>query len=234
MAEEMITRLYAADVTELEEDSLYHAAYQKAAWERQRKVDVLRFPRDRRLSLGVEILLQYALSQLGLPCRDMIYCYKEGGKPYLVSQPGIHFSLSHAGKIAICAISSRETGCDVEEKKELDMNIAERFFAREEYRQIAKQESEQKKQEMFFRLWTLKESLIKATSLGMKIPLDSFCVFFGRNGQPLPLQYEGQTYFFQEFVVHPDYKCALCLQEGCNSQPALLEHIRLSKILSKT
>lgn len=232
--EEMITRLYIADVTELEEDRLYHAAYQKAACERQRKVDALHFPRDRQLSLGVELLLQYALGQLGLPCRDMIYSYKEGGKPYLVAQPDIHFSLSHSGKIAICAISSGETGCDVEEKKRFDMKIAERFFTREEYQQIVKQESDQEKQEMFSRLWTLKESFIKATGLGLRIPLDSFCIIFGGNGQPLPLQHEGQTYFFQEFAVHPDYKCSICLQEGCCSRPALLEHIPLSKILSKT
>lgn len=229
--EEMTTRLYAADVAELENDSLYHTAYQNVSRERQRKVDHLRFSSDRRLSLGVEILLQYALKGIGLPHRDMVYCYREGGKPYLAAEPDIHFNLSHSGEIAICAISSGETGCDVEKRTGYNIKIAERFFARKEYQQIAKQASEQEKQEMFYRLWTLKESFIKAASLGLHIPLDSFCISFGRDGQTLPLLYEGRAYYFQEFDVHPDYKCSVCLQEDCGSQPAILEHVHFSEII---
>ncbi len=227
-AGEMTTRLYAADVSELREERLYNAAYQKASDERRRKVDDMRFGRDRRLSLGVEMLLQYALGRAGLSRGDMAYRYGKDGKPYLLAETKLHFNLSHAGEIALCAVSPGEIGCDVERQTGLNMRIAERFFAGEEYRQLVQQESDKEMQELFFRLWTLKESFIKTSGLGLKIPLDSFCISFGRDGRPLPLLYEGRTYSFQEFTIHPDYKCSVCREEGCESQPVLLEQVRVS------
>ena len=40
-------------------------------------------------------------------------------------------------------------------------------------------EDEHKRCEEFYRLWTLKESFMKVTGLGMKLPLDSFCFQLG-------------------------------------------------------
>ena len=56
----------------------------------------------------------------------------EGGKPYLVSEPGVHFSLSHSGDWAVCAIGDHPLGVDIEKCEPGRPDIASRFFHRDE------------------------------------------------------------------------------------------------------
>ena len=58
--------------------------------------------------------------------------------------------------------------------KPADLRVARRFFCDGEYRYVAGQKSETGQQEAFFRLWTLKESFVKAAGAGLLIPLNSF------------------------------------------------------------
>lgn len=82
-----------------------------------------------------------------------------------------------------------DVGCDVQEVTEANMNIAKRFYDESEYNLIMSEselESGQKcggegsgsksRNEMFFRLWTLKESFLKTVGCGLKSALGSFSI----------------------------------------------------------
>lgn len=94
----------------------------------------------------------------------------EHGKPYLPDYPGIHFNLSHSGNRVMCIVSDQEVGCDVEKIEERLISQVIRCFAESE-QEIAKQSPEN-----FFRIWTLKESILKLSGMGLGIELRSFAV----------------------------------------------------------
>ncbi len=66
-------------------------------------------------------------------------------------------------------------GVDIEKIRPIDFAIAERFFTASEYR-LLMDTAEQERLQLFYTLWTLKESYIKFVGKGLSIPLDSFAI----------------------------------------------------------
>jgi 4'-phosphopantetheinyl transferase len=105
----------------------------------------------------------------------------EKGKPYLVDHPDLRFNLSHSGSWALVAIANgRDVGVDIEairgERPTVD--IAERFFAPAEVRELL-ETPEDLRTQAFFACWSRKEAYIKARGEGLHISLDSFEVSLG-------------------------------------------------------
>lgn len=202
------TALYAADVSVFADPQLYAEAYAAASPARREKIDRYHFAKDRYLSLGAETLLHYALRLAGIRELPVTFDYGPQGKPYL-KDGCVYFNISHSGNWVICAVSACEVGCDVEKIVPIDLKIAERFFFHEEYDDIAAQTTQETQNEMFYRYWTLKESFMKATGLGMKLPLDSFRIVLGSEIS-VEQSVDGRNYRFIEYDVIPGCKCALC------------------------
>ena len=91
-----------------------------------------------------------------------------GGKP--VTDNGVHFNISHAGNLAVVAVSERHClGIDIEA---LDQKLAiedmEAVLTKEEREEITKIAPAFRRRELI-RLWTLKESYLKLLGLGLKL-----------------------------------------------------------------
>lgn len=209
--------------------------------QRQEKIGGLRFEKDRLLSLGAGILLDRGLSEYGLSEREAVMVCGERGKPRLQDHPDIHFNLSHSGTIAMAVFADREAGCDVEAVKEANMRVSERYFCPEERRFIEAGVTKAEQNQRFFRIWTLKESVMKVTGEGARMALDSFCIHMGEKvteGCPhvnaparagtvpsVPIKEQPgtvpcvtvggvrQPYALREFSI-PDYRAAICLADG--------------------
>ena len=133
-----------------------------------------RFEADRKRTLLAHALLNHAISgsypHVPVPATPVTDKY---GKPHIYtddrSDNEIHFSLSHSGDYAVCAIDHFAIGADTEEIKDEKDGIADRFFAREERGYIKDSSS-------FYSIWSLKESFMKAVGRGMSLPMDSFTV----------------------------------------------------------
>lgn len=201
------TKVYVSDTKFLKDKSVFGELYQTVSPNRQRKIDAFLFEKDKQLCLAAELILKKALSHAGIDH----YTVKRGalGKPYLEKER-ICFNLSHSEEMVMCAISSKEVGCDVEKVTDIDLEIAKRFFYTTEYEAIKAAQSEAERRNMFFRLWTLKESFMKATGLGMKLPLDSFRI--GIEGGKLTVcqNVNQEKYFFKEYDFNNGYKYAVC------------------------
>lgn len=201
--------LYASDVSPLKDSELYGAAYAAAGEERRKKADRCRLTADKKRSLGAGLVLNKALRDYGIDNSVSGFITGEYGKLYLTGVNSPYFSLSHSGNWVLCAVSPFECGCDIEKINKIDINIAKRFFCPDEYRAIEEIPDDSGKAEMFFRFWTLKESYIKATGLGMSQSLCEFNIIL--TGDKPVLQSENQSaYSFAEFDGINGYKVALC------------------------
>lgn len=203
------TLLYAADITPLNDSALFETSLAVVSAERREKTMRYAFRADRNLSLGAELLLHKALRDFGL--KDFVPSFRTGehGKPYLVGEGMPFFSLSHAGSWVLCAVSSDECGCDIEKIRDIDLSIARRFFCLGETLTIEQETGEVQKADMFFRFWTLKESYMKATALGMSLPFDAFEISLA-DGVPVLLGQSEKDYHLEEYDEIQGYKTALC------------------------
>ena len=86
----------------------------------------------------------------------------------------LYVNLSHSGEMAAAVLADFEVGIDIQEQQNPPEGVAKRFFSKEEQAWLEKTAEE--KGERFFRIWTLKESYIKTTGLGMRTPLTEFDV----------------------------------------------------------
>ncbi|MCK6078825.1 4'-phosphopantetheinyl transferase family protein [Paenibacillus silvae] len=145
----------------------------------ERRAQAARFihQADAYRSVLGEVLTRVTLSELtGLPRKELSFSRNAYGKPCLVANPKIAFNVSHSGDwIALISGGTAELGVDVEKIAPIDLQIAERFFSTKENTYLAAQPAEQQVT-TFYRLWTLKESYIKAIGTGLSLPLDSFAI----------------------------------------------------------
>ncbi len=92
--------------------------------------------------------------------------FLEKGKPYF-TEGELHFNISHSGRIALCALSDRPIGADIEPiKKEFakrEEDIARRFFTESERRFLA---AAPDKGKAFTEIWVRKEALVKRSGEG--------------------------------------------------------------------
>lgn len=198
--------------------------FDKVSIRRKQKIDRLKMPDDRRLSLLSGLLLEYALNDAGEKNRELYE--DEYGKPH-VKDCDIHFNLSHSGNVAMCVVSKYPVGCDVEQVREIDLKIAKRYFCEEETKKIFSFTKDSDRLDAFFRLWTLKESYVKAVGKGLAIPLNSFRV--NLDDKP-KIDGENQEFFFGEFNCFDGYKCAVCATASKKIEQKVITLEQLKKV----
>jgi 4'-phosphopantetheinyl transferase len=167
-----------------------------------RKEDMLR-------SLVGECLCRVMIvKNFGLSHRLLEFSEDELGKPFLPAHRSIHFNLTHSGDWVGCAVGITPVGIDIERHKTMEMDIAKRFFHPNEtdYVRAVPQEYT----ERFFRIWTLKESYIKAIGKGLHCPLDSFSVIAGKQIQSIIATDNHQPMTVKPLFITEGYSAAIC------------------------
>lgn len=204
-------KIYTMNTEELDNLEVYRSYYEEMSMERQSKIDTFRFHKDKKLSLGAGVLLDKGLREYGLRESQVRIEAGLGGKPYLPDYPEIHFNLSHSGSMVLAVFSHLEVGCDIEYMDKINLRVAGRFFCQSEYDYIMKQTGEEMQRQTFYRFWTLKESFMKVTGLGAKLPLDEFCF---RLEEPVTVEQHVDhfVYSFREYQMG-EYRAAVCCRE---------------------
>lgn len=169
----MRTRLYIASSDPIMDAARFERLAAAIPEARREKLAAFRHEGARCLSLAASLLLVRALQDEGLEAGEI--AVNEYGKPCLPQLLDFHFSLSHSGNMALCAVSDEEVGCDIELPRGYDPAIARRFFHPAEQEWLFSH-PEVEQSSAFFRLWTCKESFVKALGLGLSLELDSFAV----------------------------------------------------------
>lgn len=219
-----MTNVYLADTAGLNDPDVFQKLYRTVPAHRQEKIDSIRFPKAKCQSLGAWLLLVHALREAGITEENIRLSYGAFGKPYLEEHPNLHFSLSHSGTRVLCALSEKEVGCDAEKIKTANLDLAERFFSREECAAITSASAEER-DGMFFRFWTLKESFLKNIGRGLSLPLDAFSIRLSAKDAAVAQNVlPGQDFYFREFDLQDGYRYACCTRQP---EIADLKQIRL-------
>ena len=90
--------------------------------------------------------------------------------------------MSHSGDFAVCAIGEKQVGCDIEQVAIAPMRLAEKYFCENEILHLA-ETLEEKKNEEFYRIWTMKESYMKMTGEGLTLDSKRIEFSLGENVQ---------------------------------------------------
>ena len=147
--------------------------------ERSRRLRFL-YPRPRReFTLCRAALRALLCRELGCSNGDLSFEKARFGKPFarICGVPArVAFNVSHSGRHGLIALAAGgRIGVDVEERstrRELDGYIR-LLFAPEERAELEKANGDGKV-ELFYRLWTLKEALVKAVGAGLSLDTAKF------------------------------------------------------------
>ena len=151
--------------------------------------------------------------KLNISAEALEYEAGSNGKPHLAGRSGIEFNLSHSGRWVVMAVAPAPVGVDVEKVREFDPALPGRYFAPEETAELNAL-PESRRRLLFFSLWTLKESFLKARGTGLAQPLNSFRIEFGPGGAirtfqagvPLPWIH------FRQYALEDSYVLSVCAQ----------------------
>lgn len=141
-------------------------------------------------------------AKLQLTSMELEFAKHEHGKPYLLNHT-LHFNYSHSQQYYVLAMSEhvKDIGVDVEE---LDRNVrldalAKHAFHPDEYAMWLSLDQDR---EYWFKVWTIKEAVLKASGLGIRLDLNTL------NTQAHPTDHGGVcshplngTFAYQNFIV---------------------------------
>ncbi len=163
-------QVYVSSITPFLKGNIWKQFVDRLDMERQEKVMRTRNEKDQVRILAAGLLLQYAVEQeldRKIPGTSLCIRQKEGGKPYLVDYPQIHFNLSHSGEMVACAIGTIEVGVDIQQLVPVKEKVAARFFTEKENERLRQCATAKEYEKQFFQYWCRKESYLKLTGEGL-------------------------------------------------------------------
>lgn len=112
--------------------------------------------------------------------KSICFATEAYGKPYVTAPAEAKrpFNIAHTDGLVMCGIGSEAhelVGIDVERlDRRTDPSLADRYFSQPEVRYLNKLSRDHQRRVAFLRIWTLKESFIKAIGTGLQTPLADF------------------------------------------------------------
>lgn len=208
-------RTYIIDTTQLGNKQIYDRRCAELSAERLKRLDFIGTQKNKILSLGAGVLISVGFKAYGIDENEVSIVKNEYGKPY-IKDGDLFFNVSHSGTMAVCSFADREVGTDIQilsrpKLPEMNLKLAERFFTHNEFVRIRDIKSVKEQNEEFTRLWTIKESFVKACGYGFNLNPNEFEVSI-TNGISVSHKVNNKKYFFKEYEVQ-GYKLTVCCEK---------------------
>ena len=177
---------------------------------KQKRIKRFKYFQDSLRTLLAEILIRSIIQKrIKGKNEELIFNTNRYGKPFLENIDNLYFNEAHSEEWVVCAVDCEPIGIDIELIKQIDFSIAERFFSKEEYKDLMSKD-ENEKLLYFFDLWTLKESYIKAVGKGLSIPLDSFTIRIHAGKIEFENKNDFKICYFMQYNIDVNYKLSVC------------------------
>jgi len=224
------TNIYALDISSLDPDQ---GNWKK--WlgpERIAALSRLRKKKDRSRCTGAGLLLAYVIKKHApeqavppLTAADV------NGKPYLPALPEFQFNISHSGRWVICGAGNKPLGVDIESIQRDISAVARRFFSPDELASLHGLPQD-RQQAALIEIWTLKESYMKATGLGLRLPLKELEV---RLDPEVSIGRKGVSTSCAAVLCDfddQDYRLALTVEGAVSAPSYALKEVKVETILN--
>lgn len=202
-------RLFIMDVTPLEDAALFARCLALLSFWRRQKVLTLRRPENQRLSLGAGLVLRHGFAALGTSEQAAGLAPDVHGKPVCRLAPQLQCNLSHSGTLVVGAFAvGGPVGVDIEHISPVDAPaLSKRFFHPREHARLLHEPDDAQRTHFFYRIWTRKESSLKALGCGLTVNPASFSVLpeYGNT-----VQLGGQRWHLREYPAGDAYALAVC------------------------
>ena len=192
--------VYLLNTDFLYSDNVFEYRLSQVSECRRKKVERLQLRKSKNLCLGAGLLINEGLSLFGLSEKDALLSFGENGKPYFSSHRNIFFNISHSGNMAACVFSDKEIGLDIEKVDVPDFKVAEKYFTENEKKYIQHHPSPVLRNQAFYKIWTLKESFVKATGKGLSVPFYDFEITVDKNIS-ISQTFTDKKYYFKVFEI---------------------------------
>lgn len=111
--------------------------------QRIKKVNRLKSSKLKCVSIFSELMVKYLVKkEFDIDYNKIEFACNEYGKPYVKNLDNFHYNVSHSGDYIICAVNKGPIGIDIEMARNINMNIAERFFCQYERNYINQKEND--------------------------------------------------------------------------------------------
>ncbi|TWU58813.1 4'-phosphopantetheinyl transferase sfp [Rubripirellula tenax] len=147
--------------------------------ERQR-ADRFRQPTSRNQHVIGRGMARQLLGANGIPPDAIRFDIETYGKPFVIEPDTARrpFNVAHTDGLVMCGIADRPdslVGVDIERlDRRTDPGLADRYFSKPEIEFLKTCGTGDARRAAFLRIWTLKESFIKAIGTGLQTPLADF------------------------------------------------------------
>lgn len=130
-----------------------------------RRIGRMRRMEDRERSIAGRLLLQHAIMNLNIYKNTVCTIeWDKFKKPFIKSIYPLQFNISHSGQCVVCALTYGKVGVDIEKMDyRIDIDDFANVFSKKELDFIYAVSTPYRQ---FYKLWTLKESILKAKGTG--------------------------------------------------------------------
>ncbi len=175
------------------------------------RAERFKFPADRLAFIAAHGLLRHALSRRVPSLEPAAWRFSTGanGKPF-VSASRLRFNLSHCRELVAVAVAEDvEVGVDVEpvDPRHATQDVAQRVYGPSELLDLTRAEQPV---DRFFVRWTLKESWVKATGIGISDELPAFELRI-EPGRAFVERGDARPWQFHWWTPRPLVKLAVCV-----------------------
>ncbi len=188
------------------EQSEFEKWFDQMSDKRKKEVASMKVEQKKKLRIAADALCRKTISDYcGIAPEEITFGYSEKGKPFAKDLP-VHFSISHSGDYAVCAVSENEIGIDIEKIRPVNQRVADKFATEKEKEYILSSSNG------FFEIWTLKEAYFKCigTGLGKNIKDVSFEISDGI----ISCSKSGYEFFFNP--INDNYICSICKKKAAH------------------
>jgi phosphopantetheine--protein transferase-like protein len=176
--------------------------------------------------MEAEQLLIDAGHYLGWP-EPIKYEKKAAGKPYLLPpNEQIYMNWSHSGAYVLLAIADREIGVDLQTNGKVPTNSLVRRVLQPEEQAYYESQKPERKQQLFYEYWALKESFLKTLGTGFHTSLADFQIQMGINGPRISQNVDNRSYSCR-LLDFPEegYTAAVCWEGNVELENIEIEYL---------
>ncbi|CAL1517701.1 hypothetical protein MMC2321_01437 [Chitinophaga sp. MM2321] len=186
----------------------------------QQKNNRYKTDQDKQLHLAGQLLLLEVLQRWGYDrnCLQQVQ-YNPYHRPYIPGE--VDFNISHSGDYVLCAVGRHvKVGIDIEAIKNIDLPDFTEMMTDDQWGEI---HAAADPVGAFFSYWAIKESVMKADSRGIYIPLNDIVI------ENDTARYDGVNWWLFPLHIDPDYCACVAVNKAMTAVP--VQYISLEDLL---